>query len=584
MVRPPTQKELYNPTLQALHNLGGSGANREIYDEAIKIVDITDEQLAILRHKGGGGIGSTVVGHLIAWALTHLKMYGVLENPRRGFWALTKKGRSTRQVDPDHVQRTVAQILKEKREQKARRTQKESVSPFSVEATTIFDSDEDKRKRMTQVSLPTTKGLYDPTLQALHNLGGSGTIHQINAEVANLLQLAEKQRRGHRASLRRARSHLKIYGLLENPRDRFWTLTEKGRSIRQVDADDVQRVRRQTVEQGIREKNDSPVSAEATAIFDGDEDKKMKEVKIPTYQQMMNPTLQALHNLGGSGTNQEIDAEVTQILNLTDEQLEVLLNPGKSDRTIFVDRMSWARTYLKKVGLLENPRRRFWALTEEGRSTGQVDPDHVRRAVQQMAREKREQKARTQEESDSLSAAEAGTDDLIWQGEVLAAEDVVASLSGWRDELSDILHEMSATAFERFFLRIFRESGIGKVEVTGSSGDDTIEGMMESVGFLSFRVLFRCMRGNRLISTGEVADFRRAVSLGRANKGLLVTTGNFTQEAHREASRGGAPEIDLMDGEKLIDKLKELSLGVKTEKVVVERVIIDRDWFQNIQL
>ena len=146
MVRPPTTKELYDPTLQALHNLGGSGANREIYDEAIKIMDITDEQLAILRHKGGSGIGSTVVGHLIAWALTHLKMYGVLENPRRGFWALTEKGRNTKWVDPDDVRRTKAAQIKEKRAQKAR-TQKESVSPFSIEATTIFDSDEDKRKK-----------------------------------------------------------------------------------------------------------------------------------------------------------------------------------------------------------------------------------------------------------------------------------------------------------------------------------------------------------------------------------------------------------------------------------------------------
>ena len=575
MVRPPTTKELYNPTLQALHNLGGSGTIHQINTEVAKLLQLAEKQGR---------------GHRLSLrrARSHLKIYGLLENPRDRFWTLTEKGRNTRQVDPDDVQRvrqwqTVEQGSQEKND-----------SPVSAEATVTFDDDEDKR--MKEVKIPTQKEFYNPTFQALHNLGGSGTNQEINAEVVRIMNLTDEQLKvltnpGKRnlilvtERIGWARTNLKKYGLFENPRRRFWALTEKGRNTRQVNPVDVQRavqqMQKEQREQKARTQKESvsPFSVEATVTFDGDEETEMIRDTIPTQKELYNPTLDALHNLGGSGTNQEIDDEVVRIMNLTDEQLKVLTNPGKRDRTLVIDRMSWVRTTLKKYGLFENPRRKFWALTEEGRNTRQVDPDHVRRTITQMLKEQRQQ-----EESDSLSAAEAGMDDLIWQGEVLAAEDVVASLSGWRDELSDILHEMSATAFERFFLRIFRESGIGKVEVTGSSGDDTIEGMMESVGFLSLRVLFRCMRGNRLISTGEVADFRRAVSLGRANKGLLVTTGNFTQEAHREASRGGAPEIDLMDGEKLIDRLKELSLGVKTEKVVVERVIIDRDWFQKIQL
>jgi len=298
---------------------------------------------------------------------------------------------------------------------------------------------------------------------------------------------------------------------------------------------------------------------------------------------LYNPTLQALHNLGGSGTNQEIYDEAIKIMNLTDEQTQILHPGGRRgvDRTEVGYRVGWAKTYLKKVGLLENPRLAVWALTEKGRSTRQVNPDEVGRTVTQMIKEKREQKARVQKESVSLPAAK-DADDSLAQPKELSVEEVVASLSGWRDELSDILHGMSPTAFERLFLHI---SGMEEVHITGRSSDDTIEGFgIVGSGLFSVRVLFRCMRGNRLINKDEVADFRRAVSLGRANKGVLVTTGNFTQEAMREASRNSAPEIDLMDGERLIDKLKELSLGVKTEKVVVERVIIDKDWFQNIQL
>jgi restriction system protein len=67
--------------------------------------------------------------------------------------------------------------------------------------------------------------------------------------------------------------------------------------------------------------------------------------------------------------------------------------------------------------------------------------------------------------------------------------------------------------------------------------------------------------------------------VGRADKGLLITTGNFTRDAEREATRDGAPAIDLIDGELLVDKLKELGLGVETKVITVEQMEIDHDWF-----
>ena len=283
---------------------------------------------------------------------------------------------------------------------------------------------------------------------------------------------------------------------------------------------------------------------------------------------LYNPILQALRNLDGSGTNKEISSEVIKVMNLTDEQ-----------RAVLKDRISWVKANLKRAGLLENPRRAVWALTEEGRNTAEVDPRKLARTVQQMIKEERAQERKEQQENDTLPDNRKPPEKAL---PLVDAQDLIASLSGWRDELSGLLHGMSPPAFERFFLRIFRKDGIEAVDVTGRSGDDMIEGMMESGGFLSLRVSFRCIRGSRLISTDEVQDFRRAVEVGGAHKGALVTTGSFTQEAVREAGRGGASDIDLIDGEQLIDKLKELSLGVKTERVVVERVMIDADWFQSI--
>jgi restriction system protein len=62
----------------------------------------------------------------------------------------------------------------------------------------------------------------------------------------------------------------------------------------------------------------------------------------------------------------------------------------------------------------------------------------------------------------------------------------------------------------------------------------------------------------------------------------ICTTATFTKDAVREATRDGAPTIDLMDGEQLLDKLKEFSLGVQTKKVEVEQVTVDREWFGSI--
>jgi len=70
--------------------------------------------------------------------------------------------------------------------------------------------------------------------------------------------------------------------------------------------------------------------------------------------------------------------------------------------------------------------------------------------------------------------------------------------------------------------------------------------------------------------------------VGRADKGLLITTGNFTKDAVKEATRDGAPAIDLIDGDQLINKLKELALGVQTKKVEIEQIVVDHNWFSGI--
>jgi len=272
----------------------------------------------------------------------------------------------------------------------------------------------------------------------------------------------------------------------------------------------------------------------------------------------MNPIIQALKMLGGSGTIEEINNKATEIASLSDEQLEVPHDSEKGSQTEVEYRLAWARTYLKKYGILENSSRGVWALTPKGRQTDKVSGKTVRRYVQDKQKQARETKV----------------------GEVTDESDVEAT---WRDELLATLLKMDPSAFERLVQRLLRESGFIQVEVTGQSGDGGIDGkgIMRLGGLLSFHVIFQCKRYQGSVNVSQVRDFRGAM-VGRADKGLLITTGNFTKDAIREATRDGAPAIDLIDGDQLIDKLKELGLGVKTEIVQVEQITVDPNWLLGI--
>lgn len=281
-------------------------------------------------------------------------------------------------------------------------------------------------------------------------------------------------------------------------------------------------------------------------------------IKVPPYDQLMNPTLHALKILGGSGTIEEIYNKVTEIVGLSNEQLEILHDPARGGQTEVEYRLAWSRTYLKKYGILENSARGIWALTAKGRQLERVDVNVVKRHVQ----EELKQRKAPVEPSD------------------LAESTIELS---WRDELLSVLLQMEPRAFERLIQRLLRESGFIQVEVTGQSGDGGVDGkgIMRLGGLLSFHVIFQCKRYSGSVAASQVRDFRGAM-VGRADKGLLITTGNFTKDAVKEATRDGAPAIDLIDGDQLINKLKELSLGVQTKKIEIEQVVVDQRWFSTI--
>jgi len=285
--------------------------------------------------------------------------------------------------------------------------------------------------------------------------------------------------------------------------------------------------------------------------------------RMPTHKDLMNPLLQAMHDLGGSGTTSEINERVTQILDVPDDLLNVPHNPEKTSRTEVEYRLAWARNYLKHYGLLENSSHGVWAIIPDKQHIATVDPDEVSRKVHQVFRNRR-----------------AGREDQQPKDTIELELDEEAE--SWRTILHRVIaDQMSPEAFERLAKRVLRESGFVQVEITGRSGDGGIDGkgIVRVAGLLSFHVVFQCKRYQGSVSASQIRDFRGAM-IGRADKGLFITTGTFTREAIREATRDGAPPIDLVDGDQLADKLKDLALGILTQKV--ETVTVLEDWFKNI--
>jgi restriction system protein len=280
--------------------------------------------------------------------------------------------------------------------------------------------------------------------------------------------------------------------------------------------------------------------------------------KLPTFDRLMNPLLRALKALGGSGSIDEIYDKVVELEKLNDEVLAQLHDPERSTLTEVGYRLAWARTYLKKFGLLDNSTRGVWSLSAKAKSLEQVDPQEVVRTVR--AQDRKEAPAE--------------------HGEEEASE--VAEEERWKTELHLILtQKLAPAAFERLVQRLLRESGFTQVEVTGRSGDGGIDGrgIARIHGFMSFHVLFQCKRYKGSVGAGEIRDFPGAM-VGRADKGLFITTGTFSPAAVREATRDGAPPIDLVDGVELAEKLKALGLGVRRE--TIEVIKVDEDWFGSV--
>lgn len=291
--------------------------------------------------------------------------------------------------------------------------------------------------------------------------------------------------------------------------------------------------------------------------------------KESEFLKWMGPLLNALRELGGSGRPREVSSLIAERNNLKPDKLE---ETTKSGQARFHNQVAWARQYLVWEGLLDGSRHGVWALSAKGQGT-ELDLQKSREIFLKWVKFHSETRRAAQEsvlEADP-ALSKVGTKRVASSDIVVPPEEVE------EEALLAVLRRVSPSGFERVCQRLLRESGFESVKVTGKSHDGGIDGIgiLQLNPFVTLKVLFQCKRYKGSVSRAEVGDFRNAM-LGRADKGIILTTGAFSSEAIKEANRDGAPPIELVDGDKLVSLFEKARLGLR-ERVVFD---VDHEFFQ----
>ena len=280
--------------------------------------------------------------------------------------------------------------------------------------------------------------------------------------------------------------------------------------------------------------------------------------RMPTYETLLWPTLKILESSGGSASIQEILKQLSIYLNLPDSIMKTPHGEGPQSEVAY--RAAWARTHLKLVGSVTNSERGVWTVSKAGREINSEQD------IKDLIRQMRTDKYKARQRSSNPDDVEHG--------------DLESDAYNWKERLLAVIRKIEPDAFERLCQRVLREAGFVMVEVTGRSGDGGIDGAgVLRVNLLSFHVRFQCKRYKGTVGAGQIRDFRGGL-IGRADKGLFITTGSFTTAAEQEAVRDGATAIDLVDGDQLCDLLKRYGLGTSTE--TVERVNVVESFFEDL--
>ena len=312
------------------------------------------------------------------------------------------------------------------------------------------------------------------------------------------------------------------------------------------------------------------------AVRTRDQDREQSPVEIPDYQSFMLPLLQIASD-GTAHSMREAFELLADQFALTDEQLKDLLPSGR--QTTFENRVGWARTYIKKAGLLDSPRRGYFQITERGR---QVLAQHPARIDRQFLMQYPEFVAFHRPQP----SRQVGMPDQE-DGEQTPEEGIEAAYQRVREQLAQELLETvkscSPSFFERLVVDLLVKMGYGGTRrdagmAIGRSGDGGIDGIIKEDRLGLDIVYIQAKRwDNNTVGRPQIQQFAGALQGQRARKGVFITTSTFSQAAQDYVSRLDS-KIVLIDGETLAQLMMDYDIGVTTV-AVYDLKHIDSDYF-----
>lgn len=298
---------------------------------------------------------------------------------------------------------------------------------------------------------------------------------------------------------------------------------------------------------------------------------------VPKYYEMHKPILELLSD-GKAHTFKEAKAYVAKYFKLTDEDMCEPLPSGR--QTYFLNRVGWARTYLKKAGLLEAVSKGNMFITEEGKKVIAENPPVIDRAYLMKYSSFRAfvGMSTSEKSNDQMDESETETPDDTFENAFRKINQNLAD-----DLLAEVV-KLSPVAFEKLVLDLMAKMGYGTfanaATTTVITGDEGIDGiiMEDRLGFDLIYVQVKRWGLDHPVGRPDVQAFVGAIA-GKGGKGLFVTTSKFTNQAIDYARK---QHIILLDGEKLANYMIEHNFGVSTKKTF-EIKAIDSDFFEDYQ-
>lgn len=282
-----------------------------------------------------------------------------------------------------------------------------------------------------------------------------------------------------------------------------------------------------------------------------------------------------MHVLGGSARANEITEHVLDLVPGS-ENLQQITYPTRPNLSVLIDRIGWARTTAKRIGVLEQPGQGMYLLTDKGEELLELVEVDAFDKVQQLDREiSREQRQRKKLEQ-KAKTADSEVEDDISDAEIREDSDEEEMDRDWKSQLLERLHQLSPDGFEKFVIYLLRRQGL-HLQQTGGSGDEGVDaiGTAPISSVLSSRVAVQVKRyaPDKPIGRDTVALFQRDAQTKGAERAIIVTLSRFTEPA-RKAATASIPTVDLISG----DRLAEL-IRADGESGVKLRPTVDLRWF-----